>query len=139
MGTHLPTAVLLCNSQFPPPTEDIMNRIVLFACLVAAASAMQDCYSCKSGGKDNWQLSGCPPNGNLTGWAATNVNSCENPCATVVKKWPAGNVVRACSDVFNFQLESVPTSGCEYVGENYVCFCEGDECNNDDVSAIVNA
>merc|ERR1712183_230989 len=136
-STHLPTPVLLCKSQFPPPPEDIMNRIVLFACLVAAAAAI-DCYTCKSGGKDNWQNTGCPPNGNLTGWAAGNVKSCDNSCATVVKKWPAGNVVRGCSDVFKFQLEVIPTTGCRDVDGNYVCFCDSDQCNTDDMTAIVN-
>merc|ERR1712180_182289 len=106
-STHLPTPVT-------------MNRFVLFACLVAVASAAQDCYTCKSGGKANWQNSGCPPSGVLSGWAA-------------------GNVVRGCADVFKFQLNPIPTSGCRNYKGNYVCFCEGDRCNTQNLTSIVNA
>merc|ERR1711962_1538781 len=146
MGTHLPTSVHTYLRQYTPtyasthlPTPVTMNRFVLFACLVAVASAAQDCYTCKSGGKANWQNSGCPPSGVLSGWAAGNVRSCANPCVAMVKKWAAGNVVRGCADVFKFQLNPIPTSGCRNYKGNYVCFCEGDRCNTQNLTSIVNA
>jgi len=127
-------AALLKTNQQP---EEMARILFVALCLVVAASAVQDCYFCKSGASAGWQNPGCPANGNITGWAAQNLLECESPCATVVKRWPEGDVVRACSVIFNFQLEAIPTSGCEWVGENYVCFCEGDACNNQDVSGVV--
>merc|ERR1712183_856952 len=112
---HLPSPAQ--NSSLSDHQSQEMARVALIVlCLVAAASASgNNCYSCKSGGTANHQLTGCPPNGVMEGWAADNFVACDGPCASVIKANPVGNVVRGCAAIFNFQLDAIPTSGCQDV------------------------
>ena len=83
---NLSLTIYISPLQLSTPPITTMSRIALsLLCLVAAAMASQNCYNCKSGGINEDQLAGCPADGVLSGWAATNFVECENPCATVVK------------------------------------------------------
>ncbi|BFZ05996.1 hypothetical protein BsWGS_09035 [Bradybaena similaris] len=90
-----------------------------------------NCYDCHSGAPGSWQNVNCPPNGLIQSWAAT-PNLCHGPCVSVVTKYPAGDVFRACSKNYYFPT-APPRDGCITHNQDLLCFCSTDFCNTRDM------
>lgn len=115
-----------------------MSVVVVILMTLQMALAVpdtNDCYSCESGAHESYQHTTCPVNGEVNGWVADSPMTCTGPCVTVLQTYPFANVARACASRYYYgEGFTIPTSGNVTIGSSFYVFCEGDGCNNVDLT-----
>ncbi|CAG5136068.1 unnamed protein product [Candidula unifasciata] len=105
-----------------PPTTTFASKTTL-----DFKTSPLKCYECHSGAPGSWQNVNCPPDGRIKKWAVT-TKLCHGPCVSMVSRYPAGDVYRACSTNYYFP-KPPPSEGCIKEDQGVFCFCSTNFCN----------